>query len=120
MMSFNDFTDKHKLKKKAISNIKIYQVLSSLSLNEVVIYLRDGPFSSDIGIVKLQPYRGTHWVAYINEFFYSFGCSPPQKLYRFVIKRNVHRLYSGYKKQSLTNRKDSYCASFCLYLIFLT
>ena len=33
--------------------MKIYQVFSSLGLSDVGIYLRDGPFESDIGIVNL-------------------------------------------------------------------
>ena len=61
-MSFNDFPRKCDLKKEATSIIKIQQVLSSLSLNDVRIYLRDGPFSSDIGKVNLHPYKGKHWV----------------------------------------------------------
>ena len=67
MMTFNDFFHKHNLKNKATSNIKIRQILSSLSLNDVGIYLRDGSFSSDIGIVNLHPSKGTHWVCYIKE-----------------------------------------------------
>ena len=55
MMSFNDFVKKFNLKNKATSNIKIQQVLSSLSLNDVGINLRDGPFESNIGIVNLHP-----------------------------------------------------------------
>ena len=54
-MTFNDFIKKFNLKNKAISNIKIQQVLNSNGLNNVNIYLRDGPFSSDIGIVNLHP-----------------------------------------------------------------
>ena len=49
MMTFNDFIKKYKLKNEATSNIKIQQVLSSLSFNDVGIYLRDGPFESDNG-----------------------------------------------------------------------
>ena len=67
MMTFNDFILKHNLKNKATSNIKIQQTLSSLSLKDVGIYLRDGPFESNIGIVNLHPLKGTHWVCYINE-----------------------------------------------------
>ena len=66
-MTFNEFIKKYKLKNQATSNIKIQQVLSSLSLNDVEIFLRDGPFESDIGIVNLHPSKGTHWVCYINE-----------------------------------------------------
>ena len=43
-MTFNDFVKKHHLQNKSTSNIKIQQVLSSLGLNDVGIYLRDGSF----------------------------------------------------------------------------
>ena len=52
ILTFNDFIKKFKLKNKATSNIKIQQVLNSIGLNNVGIYLRDGPFSTDIGIVN--------------------------------------------------------------------
>ena len=67
-MTFNDFVHKHKLKNKATTNIKLYEVLKNIRLDtKVGIYLRDGPFSSDLGIVNLHPSKGTHWVCYINE-----------------------------------------------------
>ena len=117
MITFNEFVKKFNLKNKATSNIKIKQVLSSLSLNNVGIYLRDGPFESDIGIVNLHPSKGTHWVCYINEnYFDSYGCSPPKKLSKFIIKRNGYCLYSEYQIQ----KNDSFCASYCLYIIYLT
>ena len=116
-MTFNEFVKKHNLKDKATSNIKIQQILSSLSLNNVGIYLRDGPFESDIGIVNLHPLKGTHWICYINEnYFDSYGCSPPKKLSKFIIKRNRYCLYSEYQIQ----KNDSFCASYCLYIIYLT
>ena len=43
--------------------MKFYQVLSSLSLNDVGTYLGDESFETDIGIVKLHPTKGTHWFA---------------------------------------------------------
>ena len=52
-MAVIDFIGKYILKNKATSNIKIHQVLPSLSLDDVGIYLRDGLFSSDIGIVNI-------------------------------------------------------------------
>ena len=77
-MSFNDFAHKHDLKNKTTSNIKLYQVLSSLFLNDVGNYLRDGAFESDIGIVNLHPFEGTHWVLFFHERdFASNGCPPP-------------------------------------------
>ena len=120
-MTFYDFIKKHNLKNKATSNIKIQQVLNSIGLNNIGIYLRDGPFSSDIGTVNLHPSKGTHWVCYKNEnYFDSYGCVPPKKLSKFIIKRNGYCLYSEYKIQGLTSKQDSYCASYCLYIIYLT
>ena len=117
MITFNDFVHKHKLKNKATSNIKIQQNLSSLSLNNVGIYLRDGLYKSDIGIVNLHPSKGTNWVCYIHEnYFDSYGCSPPKKLSKFIIKRNGYCLYSEYQIQ----KNDSFCVSYCLYKICLT
>ena len=93
MMSLNDFVNKNKLKNEATSNIKIQQVLSSLSLNDVGKYLRHGPISSTIGIANLDPTKGKHRVAYINEkHFDSYGCSPPNKLSLFSKKRKGYCL----------------------------
>ena len=62
-MKLNDFLKKYKLKNKATSNVKIYEVLKKIGLDSKVgIYLRDGSFSSDIGVVNLHPSKGTHWV----------------------------------------------------------
>ena len=58
-MTFNDFDKKYKLK-KATSNIKIQQVLSSTGLNNVGMYSRDGPFSNDMGFVILHPLQKEH------------------------------------------------------------
>ena len=121
MITFNDFVHKQNLK-KATSNIRIYEVLKKIGPDKKVgIYLRDGPFSSDIGIDKLHPSKSTPWVYYINEnYFDSYGVVCPKKLSKFIIKRNEHCLYSEYKIQELTNKRDSYCASFCLYILYST
>ena len=117
ILTFNDFVKNFDLKNKATSNIKIQHVLDSIGLNNVGIYLRDGPFKSDIGIVNLHPSKGTHWVCYINEnYFVSYGCVCPKKLSKFIIKRNGYCLYSDYQIQ----KNDSFCASYCLYIIYLT
>ena len=117
MISFNEFIKKHNLRNKATSNIKIQRVLNSIGLNNIEIYLRDGPFSSDIGIVNLHPSKGTHWVTYINEnYFNSYGCVSPKKLSKFIIERNGYCLYSEYQIQT----SDTLCASYCLYIIYLT
>ena len=117
MMSCNDFIKKYNLKNKATSNIKIQQVLDSIRKNNVGIYLRDGPFSSDIGIVNLHPSKSSHWVCFINEnCFDSYGYVCPEKLSKFIIKRNGYCLYSEYQIQKI----DSFCASYCLYIFYLT
>ena len=48
------------MKNTAISNIKIQHILSSLSLSHAGIYLRDGPFTFDVGIVNLHPTKTMH------------------------------------------------------------
>ena len=100
MITFNNFVQKYKLKNKATSNIKIRQVLNSIGLDNVGIYLRDDLFKSDVGIVNLHPSKGTHWVCYINEnYFDSYGVVCPKKLSKFIIKRNKYCLYSEYQIQ---------------------
>ena len=117
MKAFNDFIKKYNLRNKATSDIQIQQVLSSLSLDVVGIYLRDGPFKSDIGIVNLHPSKGTHCVCYINEnYFDSYGCAPPKKLSKFIKKRNGYCLCSENQLQ----KSDSYRCRYCLYTIYLT
>ena len=91
-----------------------------MSLNDERNYLRDGPFESNIRIVKLHPTKGSHWIAYKNEkYFASNGCARPQHLSKFVTKRNGHCLYSEYKNQGQTSKRDSYFASYCLYTLYL-
>ena len=114
MITFNEFIKKRNLKNKATSNIKIQQVLSSLSLNDLGIYLRGGPFKTDIGVVNLHPSKGTHWTCYVNEIYLdSYGCVCPKKLSKFIIKRNEHCLYS----ENQIQKTDSFCGSNCLYIL---
>ena len=116
-MLLNEFIKEYNLKNKATSNIKIQKVLTSIGLDNVNIYQRDGPFSGDIGIVNLHASKGAHWVCYINEsYFDSYGCVCPNILSKFIIKRNGYCLYSDYQIQ----KNDSFCASYCLYIIYLT
>ena len=117
MITFNDFVQKYNLINKATSNIKFQKALTTIGLDNVGIYLRDGPFQTDIGIVNLHPSKGTHWVCYVTgKYFDSYGCSPPKQLSKFIIKRNGYCLYSEYQIQ----KNDSFCASYCLYIIYLT
>ena len=71
----------------------------------------------DIGIVNLHPSKGTHWVCYINDnYLDSYGCVCPKKLSKFFKKRTGCFLYSEYQVQ----KNDSFCASPCLYINYLT
>ena len=73
--------------KKTTTKLKIRKSFSSLSLIDVGVYLRDGPFESDIGNAKLHPTSGIHWVAYISETYfdiYDYGAL--NKLCRFFTK----------------------------------
>ena len=69
MISFNDFFHKYNLKYKSTSNIKVCQVFSSLGLVNVDIYLKDGPFSGDVGIVNLHQSKGTLELCTPTKFF---------------------------------------------------
>ena len=57
---------------------------------------------------------------YKKKSFDSYGCSPANKLSKFIIKQNGHCLVSQYKIQGLTSGRDSYCACYCLYIIYST
>ena len=107
-MSFSDFAHKYNLKSKATSNLKLYEALKNTEIDSKVgIYLRDGLFSSVVGVVKLHPSKGTHWVCFTNEnYFDSYGCSSPKKLSKIIKKRNGHRLHSEYKKQGLIKKNE--------------
>ena len=92
-MTFNEYFQENKLKNRATSTTKIQQVLVSIGFCDAGIHSRDRAFSSDIGIVILHLSKGTHWVIKINEnYFDSYGCAPPKKLSKIVIKRYGHCL----------------------------
>ena len=83
-MSSKDFVHKYNLKNRATSNREIQQVFSFLGLKNVgiyLIYLRDRPFESDIGLANLHPTNKTHWVCFIDKkYFDSYGVVCPKKL----------------------------------------
>ena len=103
--------------KKATSEIKTQKILSFLVLSDVGIFLGISSFEFDVGIVNLHPSKGTNWVTYAYQnYFDSYGYSPPQKLSQFFLEENVRCLYAEYKIRNL----DSSCAALCLYIIHLT
>ena len=94
MMSFNKFVHKLNLKNKTTSSLKRNEILKKIRLHSKVgISLRDGPFSSEIEIVKLHHSKKTHSVCYINEnCFDNYSVVCPKKLSNFIIKRNGYCL----------------------------
>ena len=120
-MSFIEFFFEYSLKNEATSNTKLQKIHSSSSLKDVGIFLRDGLFKIDMGIVKFYLFQGSHWVLHVHECYNdSYGNIPPSKQSNFIKKRNGHCLYSELKTQHLTNRKDSHSAGFFKYIFYLT
>ena len=90
-LSFKEFVEKYGLKNKATSNVKRKEILDTLSafgilkLNSTGIYMRDDKFTTDSGIVNLHPTKGTHWVMFVNEFYFdSYGCPPPTNILNHI------------------------------------
>ena len=116
MLSFNEFIQKYKLKYKATSNLKIQSICK-----DVDMFLNDGSVKSDIRMVNLHLTKGTKWVVYNNQnYFDSYGCSAPKKLFNFIVKQNGHCFFSEYKIKSLRHIRDAYRAAFCLHRIYST
>ena len=74
-LSFKEFVEKYGLKDEATSNVKIKEILDTLSsfgtlkLNSTGIYMRDDKFTTTSGIVNLHPTKGTHWVMFSDKFY---------------------------------------------------
>ena len=118
-LSFKQFVDKNGIKNEATSNVKIKEILDTLSafgilkLNSTGIYMRDDKFTTTSGTVNLHPTKGTHWVMFDNEFYFdSYGCPPPTNILNYITKG----VFSEYQIQ----KNDSYCAAYCLDVLFLT
>ena len=93
-------------KERARGNIRIQQVLSSLYLSGVGIFLKDDLLKTDMGIVNIRPFKGSYWAIYATKnYFGTYGCAPPKKFSNFILKRNGYCLYSNYKVQGLTSKK---------------
>ena len=84
MLSLRQFIKQYNLKNKATSNIQIQNILNKLKIKSG-IYMRDDKFTTPIGIVNLHPTKGTHWVLYINQFYFdSYGIIPPLSIQKYI------------------------------------
>ena len=111
-LSFKEFVNKYGLKNEATSNVKIKEILKLMNTS-CEIYMRDDKFTTTSGIVNLHPTKGTHWVMFINEYYFdSYGCPPPTNILNHIKKG----IYSEYQIQT----NDNYCAAYCLYVLYLT
>ena len=116
MLSFKEFIREYNLKNKATSNIQIQNILNKLGV-VCGIYMRDDKFTTPIGIVNLHPTKGTHWVLYINQFYFDpYGIIPPLSIQKYIKRHHKNLIYSEYKIQN----NDSLCAAYCLYILYLT
>ena len=112
-LSFKEFVEKYRPKSEATSNIKIKEILKLMNITECGIYMRDDKFTTTSGIVNLHPTKGTHWVMFVNEFYFdSYDCPPPTNILDHIKKG----IYSEYQIQ----KNDSFCAAYCLYVLYLT
>ena len=111
-LSFKEFVKKYGLKNEATSNVEIKEILKLMNTS-CGIYMRDDKFITTSGIVNLHPTEGTHWVMFTNQnYFDSYGCPPPLN----ITKQINNGIYSEYQIQ----KDDSYCAAYCLYVLYLT
>ena len=111
-LSFKEFVNKYGLKNEATSNLEIKEILKLMNTS-CGIYMRDDKFITTSGIVNLHPTKETHWVMFTNQnYFDSYGCPPPLN----ITKQINNGIYSEYQIQ----KDDSYCAAYCLYVLYLT
>ena len=111
-LSFKEIVNKYRLKNEATSNVEIKEILKLMNTS-CGIYMRDDKFITTSGIVNLHPTKGTHWVMFVNEFYFdSYGCPQPLN----ITKQINNGIYSEYQIQ----KDDSYCAAYCLYVLYLT
>ena len=82
--------------------------------------MQDDTFSTDSGIVKLHPTKGTHLIllftegaSRVDEYYFDTYGFPPPKNFESQIEKGT---YSDYRIQ----KDDSCCAPCCLYVLNLT
>ena len=88
-LSFKEFVEKYGLKNEALSNVKkeILDKLTILVASPTGIYMRDDKFTTTSGIVNLHPTKGTHWVMFVNEFFFIHMDVHLQLIYLITLKK---------------------------------
>ena len=114
-LSSSEFVEKLNLKNKASSSMKFKKALNNLGLN-TNSNVRGSEGTSKEETLYLHPTKGTHWVLYVNiYYFHSYGLPTTKSLSDFIIKGIGISFYSEYKLQI----RDTCCFSYCLKLFHL-
>ena len=93
-LSFKEFVNKYRLKNEATSNVEIKEILKLMNTS-CGIYMKDDKFITTSGIVNLHPTKGTHWVMFVNEFYFdSYGCPPPLNITKQIIMVSIQNIKS--------------------------
>ena len=91
-LSLKEFVEKYRLKNEATSKVKIKEILDKLTI-PAGIYMGDDKFTTTSGIVNLHPTKGTHWVMFVNEFYFdSYGCPTPTNILNHIKKRYLFKI----------------------------
>ena len=87
-LTFEEFVKKYRIKNETTSNVKRKDILDILNRHihdSCKVYMRDDNFSTDVGIVNLHPSVGTHWVMFINKYYFdSYGCPSPKNILNYL------------------------------------
>ena len=113
VLTFEDFTKKHKLKNNTMIESEIQRVYN------YPIYPRDSKIYSDKGFVNIDngSQGGTHWTCFYikgnkSYYFRSFGGQPDKFLLKQLPKPII---YHNYKIQDInSNLYGSYCLYFSI------
>ena len=115
-LTFKELVKQYGITNEATSDVEIKEILDIIIRHvhdSCKVYTRDDKFTTDSGIVNLHPSVGPHWVRFINEYYFdSYGCPPPINILNYLKTGQ----YSEYQIQ----KNDSYCAAYCLYVLYLT
>ena len=110
-LSFKEFVNKYGLKNEATSNVEIKEIIKLMNTS-CGINMRDDKFITTSGIVNLHPTKGTHWVMFVNEFYFdSYGCPPPLN----KTKQINNGIYSEYQ---IRERRQLLCS--VLFICFIS
>ena len=108
-LSSSEFVEKLNLKNKASSSMKFKKALNKLGSN-TNSNLRDSEGTSKEETLYLHPTKSTHWVLYVNiYYFHSYGLPTTKSSSDFIIQGIGISFYSEYRIQIRDTCSFSYC-----------